>query len=282
MNHPAQSFFTEDSLAKQSAREGFCLLRLLVHQDDNTAIRSWLGIDSSDRRSNTYYRVRTAAHGLNLDVKNYLNGVVNGSINPVRSSTSLVSRFNELITRLNAITSLSGNALIDQLWPAGDPDCEDVRGMAIAIAVNSPANDVLLDELTEAITQPDLPGANDDIIRIMSLQKSKGLTAKCVVVAGCMSDALPHIRASYTPQERQQAYEEQRRLFYVALTRTTDTLVISSAATGPFSDVVSMGISPKGNIGGITNIHASPFLSELGPLAPQVMSGSNWRSLLGF
>ena len=82
-------------------------------------------------------------------------------------------------------------ALVDQLWPVGDTDCADVRGFATTLAANSPSNEDLLDNLTELITQPELPGVNDDIIRIMSLQKSKGLTARCVVVVGCMEGVLP-------------------------------------------------------------------------------------------
>ena len=282
MSHPAQSFFTEDSLAKQSAQEGFCLLRLLVHPDDTTSLRAWLGIDSSDLRSSTYHRVRSAARQAGIGVRDYLDGIVNGSIRAARNSGNIVNRFKDLTARLKSISGLYGTVLIDQIWPAGDPECADVRGFAITLASSSPNNPELLDNLTEIITQPDLPGVNDGIIRIMSLQKSKGLTARCVVVAGCMDGVFPLLRASYSQSERQQAHEEQRRLFYVALTRTTETLIISSAATGPYRDVVSMGISPTRIVRGVSNIHSSPFLSELGSSAPKVISGANWRLMLGF
>ena len=240
---------------------------MLVHPDDPTALRAWLGLDSSDRRSNTYLRVRSAARQSNMRVKDFLNGVNNGKLPSVRNSTSLMTRFNNLNLRLSLISGLSGMTLVDQLWPVGDLDCADVRGFATTLAANSPSNADLLDDLTEVITQPELPGVNDDIIRIMSLQKSKGLTARCVVVVGCMEGALPVLRSTYSQLERQQAYEEQRRLFYVALTRTTETLVVSSAATGAFGDVVAMGISPSRTIRGVANIHSSPFLSELGTLS---------------
>lgn len=282
LNHSAQSFFTEDCLSKQSAQEGFCLLRLLVHPDDPTALRAWLGLDSYDRRSSTYSRMRSAARQSNMRVKDFLSGVANGKIQSVRNSTSLMSRFQGLNLKLGLISELAGMPLVDQLWPVGDTDCADVRGFATTLAANSPSNEDLLDNLTELITQPELPGVNDDIIRIMSLQKSKGLTARCVVVGGCMEGVLPVLRSTYSQLERQQAVEEQRRLFYVALTRTTETLVVSSAATGAYGDVVAMGISPSGKVKGVANIHSSPFLSELGPSAPQVIPGNAWRSTLGF
>ena len=282
LNQAAQSFFTEDCLDKQSAQEGFCLLRLLVHPDDPAALRAWLGLGSPDRRTNTYSRVRSAARQHNMKVKDFLSGVANGQLPPVRNSTSLMVRFKDLNLRLSFISGFSGMTLVDQLWPVGDSDCADVRGFATTLAANSPSNADLLETLTDVITQPELPGVSDDIIRIMSLQKSKGLTAKCVIVVGCMEGALPVLHSNYSQQERQQAYEEQRRLFYVALTRTTETLVVSSAATGGFGDVVAMGISPTRTVRGVSNIHSSPFVSELGPSAPPVIAGTAWRSALGF
>jgi DNA helicase-2/ATP-dependent DNA helicase PcrA len=58
----------------------------------------------------------------------------------------------------------------------------------------------------------------DDCIRIMSLHASKGLNAKYVVIMNVNSDVLPskyHGESEYYIQH----LEEQRRLFYVAVTR---------------------------------------------------------------
>ena len=282
LGHPSQSFFTEDCLAKRPAQEGLCILRLGVHPNDPVALRAWLGIDTNSLRSKTYLRLLAAARKSNMSVRKMLYDAAARSGSPIPNPGGLMKRFVELDTRLQSIKGLSGIALVDELWPAGDPDCVDIRGFAIALLAKSPTNSELLNDLIEVITQPELPGANDDIIRVMSLQKSKGLTAKCVVIAGCMEGALPVTNSNYTPAELRLSFEEQRRLFYVALTRTTETLVISSAATGPFKDVVNMGLSPKGFVRGMSNIHASQFLSELGSSAPSVESGLAWRQGLGF
>jgi DNA helicase-2/ATP-dependent DNA helicase PcrA len=50
-----------------------------------------------------------------------------------------------------------------------------------------------LDELRTDITQPELPGTQGPSVRIMSLHKSKGLTARLVVIAGCVAGILPSI-----------------------------------------------------------------------------------------
>lgn len=57
------------------------------------------------------------------------------------------------------------------------------------------------------------PDCTDDVIRIMSLHKSKGLTAKCVVVVGCVAGALPTVRSGSSAVEQQNEIQEQRRLF---------------------------------------------------------------------
>ena len=62
----------------------------------------------------------------------------------------------------------------------------------------------------------------------MSLHKSKGLTADLVVVAGCMDGLIPHVDFSLPQEEREAVMEEQRRLFYVAITRSRQSLVLSS------------------------------------------------------
>jgi superfamily I DNA/RNA helicase len=144
----------------------------------------------------------------------------------------------------------------------------------------SPAQ--ILDELVTTITQPELPGERDDVIRVMSLHKSKGLTAKCVVVTGCVAGALPTLEPGLSSTAQQQAMEEQRRLFYVAITRTAHTLVLSSAASAPYGDAMQMGLTVARRLGGNAILQASPFMSDLGIQAPATLSGGQWRSNLKF
>jgi DNA helicase II / ATP-dependent DNA helicase PcrA len=132
------------------------------------------------------------------------------------------------------------------------------------------------------ITQPELPNTNDDIIRVMSLHKSKGLTAECVIVVGCVAGALPTILPGLSAISLQKAIEEQRRLFYVAITRTKHTLVLSSAASVSYSDAMHMRLVVARHLGTDAVLQASSFLSELGNHAPTPLSGNQWRTQLGF
>ena len=67
----------------------------------------------------------------------------------------------------------------------------------------------------------------------MSLHKSKGLTAELVILVGCVEGAIPRIDPDAIPDEQRATKEEQRRLFYVAITRPTKMLVFRVSPRSP-------------------------------------------------
>ncbi len=282
LNLSAQSFFTEECLEKSSARAGYCLLNLLVHPEDRTALRSWLGLGHADWRTLAYQRIWQAADSAGISPRELLDNIVAGSIQAPSYTAPLVQRYRDLLATLTPMAGMTGTALIDLLWPPGDADCADIRNIAITIGAGSLSADELLKGILTTITQPELPGSRDDVIRVMSLHKSKGLTAKCVVVVGCVAGALPTIKSGLSQTKMQQTIEEQRRLFYVAITRTRQTLVLSSSASAPFADAMGMGLRIAGRLGPNVVLQASPFMSELGPQAPTPLSGNQWKKQLGF
>jgi len=282
LGHNAQSFFAEECLEKPSARSGYCLLMLLVRPDDYPALRSWLGLGHNDWRASAYQRIWQAAETAGISPRELLDRIVAGSLSAPAHTGEIVQRYIDLSAAIAPMTGAFGSPLIDMLWPPGDIDCADIRAIALTIATSAQSPAELLDELVTTITQPELPGDRDDVIRVMSLHKSKGLTAKCVVVVGCVAGALPTIRSGLSSTAQQQAIEEQRRLFYVAITRTKQTLVLSSAASTLYGDAMHMGLKVAHHLGSSAVLQASPFMSELGVHAPVALSGNQWRSQLGF
>jgi superfamily I DNA/RNA helicase len=138
----------------------------------------------------------------------------------------------------------------------------------------------LREALFREVTQPVIPDSQGDIVRIMSLHKSKGLTAKLVLVCGCVAGALPTVKG-FDPVESARQIQEQRRLFYVAITRATDILVISSSVGMSEAQAQQSGITfqrafVKGR-GRIARTSPSPFLGELGNRAPAHISTDTWR-----
>jgi hypothetical protein len=147
-----------------------------------------------------------------------------------------------LENRLAALSALTIPQLVDELFPAGNGDVATVREAALLIAPTVQTPGELLNELRTDIVQPELPGTLGTSIRIMSLHKSKGLTANLVVIAGCVEGILPTIDRSASVAEQARQMQEQRRLLYVGITRSTETLVLSSAIQMPFGLAMQMNI----------------------------------------
>ena len=87
-------------------------------------------------------------------------------------------------------------------------------------------------------------------VRLMTAHRAKGLQWKYVIVAGAQEDAWPDLRARQTllqagrigagqelmPPTSRELLNEERRLFYVALTRAMERLVITAVDTSSRDD----------------------------------------------
>jgi superfamily I DNA/RNA helicase len=278
----AQSFYFEDALSTSVAAEGFSLLTLLVDPEDRPALRYWLGENRPDCRRLPYTRLRQYCEQNGVAPRVALDALAAGTLSLAHTAV-LAARYQLLQQRLPALATLSIPQLVDVLFPDGNADTAAVRQAALLIAPNVQTPRDLLDELRTDITQPELPGTQGQSIRIMSLHKSKGLTARLVVIAGCVAGILPSIDFTAPIDERNRQRQEQRRLFYVGLTRSTETLVISSAVRIPAGTAMQMGMpTMPGGGHGMAILQASPFLAELGPSAPASVHGIVWRANLGF
>jgi hypothetical protein len=71
-------------------------------------------------------------------------------------------------------------------------------------------------------------------------------------------------------------------LFYVGITRSTETLVLNSSIRMPLAMAHTMRMPLLARQGGDAILQASPLMSELGLSAPVVILGAAWRAQLGF
>ncbi len=115
----------------------------------------------------------------------------------------------------------------------------------------------------------------------MSLHRSKGLSAKLVAIAGMVDGVIPRDPPANATVDQQQAHrEEQRRILYVGLTRSSETLVLSSFAEVPFAEAKGFGarfgdVRRRGEQV-VVRTHPSPLLGELGETLPDAVSGDGW------
>jgi DNA helicase-2/ATP-dependent DNA helicase PcrA len=277
----AISCFSENPVQASSAAEGFALLTLLVNPNDRASLRAWLGMSRSSGLVGGYSRLREAAGTAGTEPCEILERIAKGDLS-VPHTQLLVERWNALLERLTELKGLEGLDLVRALWPVEDADSDDIRLIAEEIAVQSPEPAIIVEELRQAITQPHLPKSDSNIIRVMSLHKSKGLTASLVVIAGAMAGVLPFVKDGLSPAEQDAQVQEQRRLFYVALTRAKDALVISAPAQILFSEAkranvkVSQRRCEDGEL--FAMFAMSPFVGELGSTCPATIPGGIWRA----
>jgi len=193
-----------------------------------------------------------------------LDAIIARNIN-LPYTAAFVTRYQQLEQSLAALIHIGIPELMDALFPEGDADATAVRQIALLIAPNVQTQGELLDELRTDILQPELPGTQGQAVLIMSLHKSKGLTGRLVVIAGCVAGILPSVDSTAPIQDQTRQRQERRRLFYVGVTRSTETLAISRAVRIPRGVAMQMGVPvlPGGGYG-VTILHASPFLAELG------------------
>ncbi len=97
---------------------------------------------------------------------------------------------------------------------------------------NNPPEDGVLNFLADAALQSDQDELIDDgkAVRLMTIHASKGLEFDVVFVAGLEEGLFPHQR-TLEDSAGQEEGEEERRLFYVALTRARKKIFLSHAET---------------------------------------------------
>jgi DNA helicase-2/ATP-dependent DNA helicase PcrA len=213
------------------------------------------------------HRLRTRLVARRTAVINQMRGFLLERGFTVPITKPVVERFRLLQEREATLEVLSGHPLANALFPDGEEWAAPLRAI---VSQTYPANlgftrGELLEEIRAGITQMETP-TDVDFVRVMSLHKSKGLTAKVVVVMGCIEGMIPRIDYDEPLAEQNRSLEEQRRLFYVALTRTTETLILSSVTYIPMQSAFQMGL-------GINAGQASRFMGELGPTRPAAIIG---------
>jgi superfamily I DNA/RNA helicase len=191
--------------------------------------------------------------------------------------SQLTIRYEELQSELARLGQLSVADLFADLFPAGNLWAEPIRELVTGKMDEVEDAGGLLDLLRTEITQPEVP-AEGDFVRIMSLHKSKGLTSRVTIIVGCIHGLIPFVDSDLPAVERPAHLQEQRRVFYVALTRAKEILVVSSVASIPRAMSHQIGAVLQGGNAQHGNTIACQFLHELGPQAPAASLGADWAA----
>jgi superfamily I DNA/RNA helicase len=271
---PVHSFFHEEALEEEDAQRAFAILTLLTNNQDRVALRWWLGQETTTARVGPYRRLRQHCEANGQLPWQALTALAAGELQ-LPQAGNLVEKFQELLEVLAEVENKQPAETIDILLPENSEPCRVLREAALLALPACENIGELFRALRTTVTQPEMP-QEGDFVRIMSLHKSKGLTSRAVIIAGCIRGLIPFQDLDETPDEQAAILLEQRRLFYVAITRCTDILVLSSALRLQRDFAFSIGAQVQGWWNPSKTI-ASQFIAELGPQAPHARSGAEWR-----
>lgn len=279
---PVKSYYAESELSAQEAQERFSFLRLLVDREDRVALRWLLGLGSANWQCRGYRRLRGFADREGLSPWAALEEIESGR-QSVTYTAPLVARFRILQAELDRLHTLREEenliALVDDLFPDGDTAVRDIRALSIAVLDLEPEStaEQFLASLSDAISKPEVPSEVQEV-RIMSLHKSKGLSSPITIIAGCIEGLLPKQPSADLPGPEQRAQlEEQRRLFYVGISRVKavptvhkpGVLILTYSSMMPLAAAKGSGIVPAQVSYGDAHLLASRFIHEMGQAAPQ-------------
>jgi DNA helicase-2/ATP-dependent DNA helicase PcrA len=219
------------ALAEPQNRRLLALLRLAVNRSDSLAWRTLIHLESGigQRFVDSLYGTAVAdgtTFGQTLltagqaEFPTLSNPMKDRALRFYRSTIETL----EQLEIPSATTEMKwGQWIVENALTAGLPEPTDVlKSFLSKIDETYPdAADGLGRYLSQM--QPlseDLARAQSDGVRFMTMVSSKGLTVKATIVLGVDNDLVPR---------RDQDLSEERRLLYVAMTRSTDTLFLTWA-----------------------------------------------------
>jgi len=269
MGVAAHSFFQEQTLEDADAQKALTFLNLLANRKDNVALRAWIGFDSSTRSAPAYRRIFNYCLDNDLDLSEVLKRLSTKKLD-LPHCGKIADKYSELLEKLDEFKDFKGQEIRDHLFPIDEEWADPFQALLKDISENS-IPEQILEIIRSSIINPSMP-TDVDYVRIMSLHKSKGLTARIVVITGFIESLIPKGEDGLPPKEEKIYREEERRLCYVGLTRATDELVISSVYNLPRGLALQMRARVISNSGNTTTITSS-FVEEFGEEFPDLIDG---------
>lgn len=292
---PVKSYFRESAITKDQVKRAYSLLNFLANPTDIISLRYLIGYGSTDFRKSQYSKLCQLAADYKLSLVNTLSSILKGKIDE-KGVKTIVEEYRKVLSDLiiikKEITKNPKDAFQNLFIKNDDDEVEFYelnqlyKKAILEIGTDEIETDTddfdnwfkkVFATLQESIALPDSP-EDIDHIRIMSLHSSKGLSAKFVILCSMIDHLMPFLPDDLTKDEKIHHIQEQRRLFYVAITRCKASkefagrLIISSFMSIFGLEAVRMGIStnPKFQL----SVSSTRYLKDFGKTAPTPILGN--------
>ena len=306
--------FSESLLETWSVREAFLFFSLLADPDPPTW-RAWFSYKNSANGTKDSARAsqRNAPSYLNFltDSKDVITPLKvhqlaeDGNV-PKGTGGSYVlgraQRFREL-SQKHAIGTKTASEVLSELftienWDVTDAEIRETAELDMRLALTKTL-EILTDieakdaglELAESLRRvaqvlryqiaTKEPFSKDDTshAQITTLWGAKGVTADHVYVIGLCDEAIPGERQNDYAGTENDFLEEQRRLFYVSITRAKQTMVLSRPLKIESGMAKRMKLRVKNPTWKHPTLERSRFLDDITDYLPGYVQGESWKGL---
>jgi hypothetical protein len=304
--------FSEGLLEAWAAREAFLVFCLLTDSDPPTW-RAWLGYKNSltgrnfsapNRNAGAYLRLLKGADDTISEVT--IEALWKEPRDKSRGSGGLAiwdraQRFLDLRSRFlwngEDAESFINNVFAEEHWLGGLYDADKVDGATLDLILLREKTLSLLEQEQKrapadqpaqhlrrvakrlrhqiATDEPLLTGDPSDL-QVATLWGAKGVTAEHVYVLGVCQEALPGQRRKHYPGTDADYVDEQRRLFYVSITRATETLLISRPLQISRGAARQLGLTTTSGNKFWPDLTMSDYLRDIISLLPTAVPGASW------
>jgi DNA helicase II / ATP-dependent DNA helicase PcrA len=249
INIPYRVFGGQSFYSRKEVKDMIAYLRLVVNQNDDEALRRIINFPTRGIGDASMEKIATLArqNGETLwaTLPKYF-----GTTRENNALQNFVAMFSMFITRAQKANAYEISAYIYKQSGLQDKLKQDttLEGVGRIENVNALLNAISEfvdnDEETDDIIQPDKSlstylqnialvteadnsDPNADVVTLMSVHSAKGLEYKSVIVGGMESDLFPSFMSKDSPD----GMDEERRLFYVAITRAEQFLTLAYATS---------------------------------------------------
>ncbi|MAZ58786.1 MAG: ATP-dependent DNA helicase [Flavobacteriales bacterium] len=252
---------------RKEIKDVMAYLKLIVNNNDNESLIRIINYPTRGIGPTTLDRIRKISEQEGQSIWKTLNSPLIEDINVQKKTRSRLTDFVHMMNQLLQLTDNNVFEIIEELIALTeiihklkeDPTDENInRVNNIGELVNSMKmfserknNNTLLDFINEVSLDEtkDNEKTSEDYVSLMTIHQSKGLEFPHVYIVGLETGLFPSQKSIQEPK----LVEEERRLFYVAITRAINEVVISHATN-------------RFRFGTITQSEKSFFIDEINPL----------------
>ena len=282
-NFPYKIYGGQSFYQRKEVKDAIAYMRLIVNNNDDEALRRVINYPARGIGETTVDKISATANANNCSMWTVATnpellavaGLNRGTVAKVAGFTELIGKFIPMLDKVDAYDMareiIDTVGIKNEYQNSDDPDDQSrlenieelLRGISDYVAANykegeSPRLVGFLENVALITDQDNRKTESMDSITLMTIHSAKGLEFPYVYIVGVEEGLFPSSMSVYSQHE----LEEERRLFYVALTRAMQQVTVSYCRS-------------RAKYGGAREqVTPSRFIKDIDPQYMTVVSGA--------